>query len=552
MSETPRRPVESRDPRSGAVWRQFPAASPDDVALAVAAARAAQPAWAALSPGRRLDALRRFHDILYSRRREIADLISRETGKPAVEALSAEVAVVLDDVRYLLGAVPKALAAPWTAAHSLALARKRVRVVPEPHGVVGVIAPWNYPFMLACSRILPAVATGNAVVFKPSELTPSVGEVTGQLLVEAGVPGDVIRVVQGDGATGAALTAAPLDKVFFTGSVRAGRAVATACAARLSPCELELGGNDAAIVCADADIGTAAAGLAWGRFSNAGQTCVAPKRIYVEAPAYEAFVAAVSRAVAQLRVGGDGDDVDVGPMIRPEFRAVLEAQRDDALARGASVVCVAPVSDTGRASGTPGASGAPGSSGAPEPAGAPGAPGAAGSAFPPTVLVNVPDDARAIREETFGPLMVIAAVRDADEAVERANASEFGLSASVWSRDAGRAGKLAMRLEAGTVAINDVLLTAGVSELPHGGVKHSGFGRAHGAQGIAACLRTRGVVADRLPGRRQDWWFGYSARHTDGVDAFLQVAHDPSPLRRALAWPRFLRFLLRPDRPLRP
>lgn len=534
VSETPRRQVESRDPRSGKVWRQFPAAARDDVAGVVAAARAAQPTWAARPPGMRLDALRRFHDLLYSRRHEIARLISRETGKPAVEALSAEVAVVLDDVRYLLGAVPKALAAPWTAAHSLALARKRVRVVPEPHGVVGVIAPWNYPFMLACSRILPAVATGNAVVFKPSELTPSVGEVTGQLLVEAGVPGDVIRVVQGDGATGAALTAAQLDKVFFTGSVRAGRAVATACAARLSPCELELGGSDAAIVCADADIGTAAAGLAWGRFSNAGQTCVAPKRIYVEAPAYEAFVAAVSRVVAQLRVGGDGDDVDVGPMIRPEFRAALEAQRDDALARGASVACVARVS------------------GAPDPSGTRGSPGAASSAFPPTVLVNVPDDARAMREETFGPLMVIAAVRDADEAVERANASEFGLSASVWSRDARRAGELAMRLEAGTVAINDVLLTAGVAELPHGGVKRSGFGRAHGAQGIAACLRPRGVVADRLPGRRQDWWFGYSARHADGVDAFLRVAHDPSPLRRVLAWPRFLRFLLRPDRPLRP
>ncbi len=421
--------------------------------------------------------------------------------------------------------IPRTLRAPWTRAQSLALARKRMRVVPEPYGVVGVIAPWNYPFMLACSRILPAVATGNAVVFKPSELTPSVGEATARLLAEAGVPHDVIRIAQGDGATGAALASAALDKVFFTGSVRAGRAVATACAARLVPCELELGGSDAAIVCADADIATAAAGLAWGRFSNAGQTCVAPKRIFVEAPAYDAFVAAVCRVVAQLRVGSTGDDVDVGPMIRPEFRTALEAQRDDALARGASVACVAPVRE-----------------------------GAAttGSLFPPTVLVDVPDDARAMREETFGPLMVIVAVRDADEAVARANASEFGLSASVWSRNAERAGIMAMRLEAGTVAINDVLLTAGVSELPHGGVKHSGFGRVHGAQGIAACLRTHGVVVERLPGRRQDWWFGYSARHAAGVDAFLQVAHDPSPLRRARAWPRFVHFLLRPDRPLPP
>lgn len=525
VPETARRPVESRDPRTGEVWASFGPASADDVAAAVAGARAAQPAWAAVATGQRMDVLRRFHDLLYARRHDVAGLISRETGKPAVEALSAEVAVVLDDARYLMRAIPRALRAPWTHADGLALARKRVRIVPEPYGVVGVISPWNYPFMLACSRILPALATGNAVVFKPSELTPSVGEATGRLLVEAGVPRDVIRVVQGYGATGAMLTAAALDKLFFTGSVRAGRAVASACAARLAPCELELGGSDAAIVCADADVGMAAAGLVWGRFSNAGQTCVAPKRIYVEAPAYDAFVDAVRRVVAQLRVGGDGDAVDVGPMIRAEFRAALEAQRDDALARGASVACVAAVA---------------------------GDPGAAGTLFPPTVLVNVPDDARAMREETFGPLMVIVAVRDADEAVARANASEFGLSASVWSRDTARAGALAMRLDAGTVAINDVLITAGVSELPHGGMKHSGFGRVHGAQGIAACLRTRGVIADRLPGRRQAWWFGYSARHAEGVDAFLRVAHDPSPLRRARAWPGFLRFLLRPDRPLRP
>lgn len=519
VPESGRRPVESRDPRTGEVWRRFVPATPREVTAAVAAARAAQPGWAALALGVRLDVLRRFHDLLYARRTEIATLISRETGKPVAEALSTEVAVVLDDVRYLERAIPGMMRAPWTGAHSLALARKRVRVVPEPVGVIGVISPWNYPFALACSRLLPAMATGNAVVFKPSELTPSVGEAVWRLLLEAGVPPDAARLVQGDGVVGAALAESPVDKVFFTGSVRAGRSVALACAARLAPCELELGGSDAAIVCADADIATAAAGLVWGRFSNAGQTCVAPKRIFVEAPAYEPFLAAVSRALARLRVGLGEPDADIGPMIRPEFRAVLEAQRDDALARGAKVACVA---------------------------------AAAGFAFPPTVLVDVPGDARALREETFGPLMVVMPVRDADEAVARANASEFGLSASVWSRDGARASALAMRLEAGTVAINDVVLTAGVSELPHGGVKHSGFGRAHGEQGIAACLRTRGVIADRLPGRRQDWWFGYTARHLEGVEAFLRVAHDPSPVRRALAWPPFLRFLLRPDRPLRP
>ncbi len=513
-----RRPVESRDPRTGAVWRRFEAADSEEVGAAVAQARSAQPAWAALPAGTRMEMLRRFHDLAYARRTELAALVSRETGKPVAEALATEVAVVLDDTRFLRRTIPRLMRAPWAAASSRALIRKRVRVVPEPHGVVGVIAPWNYPFMLACSRLLPALATGNAVVFKPSEFTPSVGEATWQLLVESGVPSAVVQLIQGDGAVGAALVEAPVDKVFFTGSVRAGRAVAVAAARRLAPCELELGGSDAAIVCADANIPMAAAGLAWGRFSNAGQTCVAPKRVFVEAAAYDRFLEETSRVVASLRVGAAEPEADVGPMIRPEFRAVIEAQRDDALDRGARVVC------TGDAG---------------------------GPAFPPTVLADVPADARAMREETFGPLMVVTAVRDASDAVARANASEYGLSASVWSRDTARAGALASRLEAGTVAINDVVVTAGMPELPHGGVKQSGFGRAHGEAGILACLRTRGIVSERLPGMRQSWWFGDPARQLAGMDAFLRAVHDPSAVRRARAWPALLRFLAGSRRSIR-
>jgi acyl-CoA reductase-like NAD-dependent aldehyde dehydrogenase len=461
--------------------------------------------------------LDRFHALLFQRRLELAEIITRETGKPTSEALATEIAVVLDDARFLAKAIPELLESNWFRSASLAMARKRLRVLHEPYGVVGIITPWNYPFMLSCAKLLPSLATGNAVVFKPSELTPSVGEFTHRLLIDAGVAADVCILLQGDGAVGAALTASPVDKMFFTGSVNAGRAVARACAERLVPCGLELGGSDAAIVLADANIGTAAAGICWGRFSNAGQTCVAPKRVFVESSVCDAFLAEVARVVPKIRAGTATDgSADMSPMIRPQFHEILVAQRDDATQRGARVAAIGANSEA--------------------------------RLFPPTVLTDVPDGSRVLSEETFGPLMTVIRVRDEDEAVARANSGDFGLSASVWTGSDERANRVASRLECGTVAINDVLLTAGVAELPHGGVRQSGYGRVHGIAGIEDCVRTKGVVAERFPRWRQSWWFGYSRAHLSGVDAFIRFAHDPSWIGKLRALPGFLRLLFRPDR----
>ena len=330
----------------------------------------------------------------------------------------------------------------------------------------------------------------------------------------------MFSVLQGDGSTGAALCESAVDKIFFTGSVATGRKVARTCAEALKPCSLELGGSDAAIVLADADTAHAASGIAWGRFSNAGQTCVAPKRVFVEAAAYDAFVAALSAAVQALRVGeGSSADVDVGPMINRAAAETLAAQRDDAVALGATVI----------------------------PAGA-GA-GHASDAhqfFSPTLLLNVPATARVLREETFGPLLPVVKVRDADEAVALANASEFGLAASIWSRDTARAARIAQRLEAGAVAINDVIVVAGMADVPHGGVKNSGLGRTHGMAGLEECVRTKATVADLFPRWRQAWWFGYSRRQAGGLDAFVRVAHGRAVLDRMRALPAFLRLLFAP------
>ena len=496
--------VASRDPVTGEMWRTYEAASPDAVARAVARARAAQRAWGARPAGERARHLERFHGALYARRHEVSEALTRETGKPLAEALGGEVLVGLDYARFYAAESRRLFAAPWFTPSSPSMWRKRVRVAHVPLGVVAVVCPWNYPFMLAAGVVLPALAAGNAVVLKPSELTPTSGAMLGELLAEAGVPDGVMTVLQGAGETGAALVGAAVDKVFFTGSVPTGRKVARTCAERLIPCSLELGGSDPAIVLEDADLAHAARGIAWGRFTNAGQTCVAPKRVFVVGDAYEPFLALLARAVESLRAGpASSADSQIGPLIRPGQRALLEAQLADALARGARVV----------ARGTARDGGAEG-----------------GAYFPPTLLADVSPEMRVMREETFGPLLPVARARDADDAVARANASEFGLSASVWSRDAVRARALAERIEAGTVAINDVAVVAGMADVPHGGVKASGSGRSHGSHGLLECVRTQTLVADRFGGWAQPWWFGgtTTAELHAGLDAALRLLHGDS------------------------
>lgn len=488
-----------------------------DVSAAVQAARAAQPAWAALAVTERMRILRRFHDLVYARRHDLAGIAHRESGKTLTDALGIDVALTLDFTAWTVRRTPRFLRTRVRRPAGLLFWRKRVRLERRPIGVVGVIAPWNYPLFMPASMILPALACGNTVVLKPSEFTPASATALGDLLREAGVPEGVCRVVPGDGRVGAALIRAGVDKVSFTGSVATGRRIAMACAERLIPCALELGGSDAAIVLADADVRHAADGIAWTRFANAGQTCVATKRVYVEAPAYDAFMAALGRAVAALRIGpGEHPDTEVSPMIHPQAAAALAAQRDDAVARGARVVATASVPpgvDTART-------------------------------FPPTVLADTDESMQVLGEETFGPLLPVVRVRDADDAVRRANASGFGLSASVWTRNRAHGLRVARRLEAGTVMLNDAASVVGMPDIPYGGVKSSGIGRMHGEDGLRAFVHTTPIVDDRFPSWRQPWWFPYGAAYRDRSDAYNQLMHAPSLGARLAALPRVLRLVL--------
>ena len=516
---TPVRAVESRDPATGEVWRTFASSDVAAVRTALAASRAAQKEWGAESVRRRARAVERFRRTLYARRAEVADTIHRESGKPAVEAAAAEIMTTLDLARYYAGHAPRLLAAGHFTPGNIAFWRKRVRLRHEPLGVVGIISPWNYPFMLAAGVMLPAVAAGNGVLLKPSEFTPSTGVLIGELMAEAGVPAGLVQVLPGDGHTGAAVVESGVDKMFFIGSAATGRKVAAGCAQRLIPCVLELGGSDPSIVLADADLDNAASGIAWGRFSNAGQTCIAPKRILVESAVFDAFVEKLAARVRALRVGhGSGADTDVGPIIRPSQSAALARQLQDAVAKGAVVAA---------------------SAAAP-----------AGGWFAPTLLTNVTPDMLVLREETFGPILPVVRVRDADEAVRIANETSYGLSASVWGRDLAHAERVASRLDAGTVIVNDVMVAAGIADMPYGGVKESGYGHSHGPGGLLECTRTKAVVTDRLARLRQPWWFGYSAEHARNIDAFLRFWHGRSWGERLGGLARSVKLLISHERPI--
>lgn len=492
--------VESHDPATGQVWAEFESSTDESVREAVRMARLAGSAWAERSVKERAAILQAFRRLVVDRRNEIATVLSHETGKPVTEALF-EIFGAAELAHYYSKIAPRSLKSRTFRSSNLAVWRKRVTIEMEPYGVLGLITPWNYPFLLASGLVLPALVAGNGVVLKPSELTPSISNLLRDLLVESGLPDGALRIVQGSGETGGALIGSGVDKVFFIGSEATGRKVALAAAKAMKPYVLELGGSDPAIVLEDAHISTAAEGIAWGRFTNAGQTCVAPKRVFVVDEIYDQFLDHLSTVVQQLQIGRDGQ---IGPLIRPIQRERLMDQLEDALQKGARVAAR--------------------SRGAEDP-----------SYFPPTVLVDVAPGMRVLEEETFGPLLPVVRVKDADEAIERANATTFGLSASIWSRDVERASRLARRIEAGSVTINDSVIVALLADMPYGGIKASGTGRTHGEAGLLECVRSRSIVADRFARFRETYWHFYGGDNRSGFENFLVSTHGRGLIRRILA-----------------
>ena len=451
-----------------------------DVAVASERARKVQPEWAS-SPFRvRQRLLERALRILVERQEEFLDVIVSETGKPREEAHATEILAACDALQFYAKRAGRILADRTVPLHLMKT--KKLRISYRPLGVVGIITPWNFPFLLALNPTVQALLAGNAVLLKPSEVTPLSGQLIEQLLRSAGFPDGVFQLLLGDGETGAALVNAGLDKISFTGSVGTGRRVAEACARQLIPCTLELGGKDPMIVCRDADLERAAAGAVYGAFANSGQICVSTERVYVVEEVADAFTRKVLEKTAALRQGPEGE-TDVGAIIDAGQLDVIEQQIADARQRGAKVLT------GGRRN-----------------------PAWPGLYFEPTVLTDVDHDMQVMREETFGPVLPIMRVRDDEEALRLANDTRFGLNASVWTGDKRRGVELAKAIRAGSAVVNDCLITYAIPESPFGGRGESGIGQVNGEAGLKGYCHAQSIVIDRFGGRSEFIWFPYTRR----------------------------------------
>jgi acyl-CoA reductase-like NAD-dependent aldehyde dehydrogenase len=499
--------LDSIDPATGSINKRFESTDLSALPAILERGRAAQKQWSYIPLRERCAQLQRLRDVILESRDQIAWVISAETGKPRTEAIFAEILLALDTADFLARRAPRWLRPERVSHHNIALKAKSGWLEYEPWGVIAIISPWNFPFAIPLAQLIPALVAGNAALVKPSELTPWTGALVGELITRAGFPKDLVQILQGPGEIGAAIIDAAPDKVIFTGGVATGRHVAEACGRKLIPAVLELGGKDAMIVLADADLEIASSAAVWGSFTNCGQACLSVERIYVEQSVAARFIDLCLQKTKKLRLGPASDpDAEVGPMIRLRHLEKVEAQLHDAIARGAEIL-----------------------------SGANRRPDLGVNFLEPTVVTRVNHSMALMREETFGPVLAIHPVASGDEALALANDSPYALGGSIWTSDLRRGRELASRLRAGSVMVNDVASYYGIAEAPHGGRGASGWGRTHSRLGLQELVHVKYVDVDRLPHVAKSWWYGYSSELARAAARFADLRFARSWTRRLSA-----------------
>ncbi len=475
------------NPATGKLISTVPIVGSDELAQMAARGREAQPGWAELGFEGRGRILRRAQKWMSDNMERVVEVVVSESGKTYEDAQLADWGHVVAALGFWAKQAPRYLEDEQVPSwNNPIVAGKKLIIRDAPIGLVGVIGPWNYPITNSFGDCVPALAAGNSVILKPSEVTPLSSLLMEEMLHECGIPENVFQVATGDGSTGAALID-EVDCIMFTGSTKTGKAVAKAAAERLIPCYLELGGKDPMIVLADANLDRAANAAAFYSMNNGGQVCISVERVYVEEPIYDEFVQKVTDNVRKIRQGApDGGigSVDVGAVTFPPQLDIVDSHVKDAVDKGAKVLV----------------------GGHPRPGG--------GRFYEPTVLVDVDHSMRIMTEETFGPTLPIMKVPDADEALRLANDSEYGLQASVWTRDIERGEALARRVEAGVVTVNDAQVNYTALNLPMGGWKSSGLGTRHGAAGIRKYTKVQSLLVTKVAPKRDLHMFPYSKTRT--------------------------------------
>ncbi|HSE20042.1 MAG TPA: aldehyde dehydrogenase family protein [Pyrinomonadaceae bacterium] len=472
----------SRDPSTGDENGRVPILNAVEVSQAVEIARATQSSWASLSFDQRARIILKARELVLAEVDEIARLVSSETGKPALEAISMEIVPALDLMFYFAKNSERLLKKESINIALFGTMGRSSVIVYKPLGVVGVISPWNFPWATPLAEIVMALMAGNAVVVKPSELSPLTALKIEEVFAQAGLPEGLLQIVTGDGSTGAALIDAKVNKVMFTGSVATGKKIAERAAKYLIPVVLELGGKDPMIVLEDANLQVAARAAVWGAFCNSGQACASIERCYVHESIIEEFSGLVVEETRALRQGHPAsEEVDVGAMTSEQQLETVEQHVNEAENMGARILI-------GGARGTQ----------------------SAGWFYQPTVLTDVDHSMKLMREETFGPVLPIMPFRTDEEAIQLANDSIYGLTAAVFTTDLERGQRVARQLDAGTVMVNEVVYTHALAQTPWGGVKQSGYGRTHGKLGLLELVTPQHIHVNSIPYMADLWWFRYT------------------------------------------